>query len=184
MLRKFSFTISLLLFLLNFLPFTEAQNMEIEVEGAGYRILGPDTIDLPDVTAAFSEQTSTRDLEDLNGEGTDIEIVDENGGAAFNVNVSASNFSGSAGAISNANIAIKNYDGDGASLTVVEGFSQGVSLSATTDAFASLDVSRTLFQATNEVLPGHWRIFPTIQVTIPAGTKPGTYTSTLTFTIS
>lgn len=184
MLAKISFIISLLLFSLNFLPFAGAQNMEITVEGAGYRILGPNTIALPDATASFSSQSTTVDFEDLTGAGQDLEIVDENGAAAFSVSISSSNLVAGEETISNTNIAVKNYDGDGDSITVVQGVSSEVSLSSTTDSYASLDVSRTLFEATSSVLPGHWRIYPSVQVTIPPGTKPGNYAATWTFTIS
>lgn len=173
-----------LFFLFNFLPLANAQNMEIEVEGAGYRLLGPDSILLPDITASFDEQTSTVDFESLTGDGQDLEIIDENGGVPFTVSVSSTALTDGETSISNTNIEIKNYDGDGDSITVVEGSSDEVDLSADTDAFASLDVARTLFQADSFVSPGQWRIYPSIRVTIPAGTGPGTYTSTLTFTIN
>lgn len=175
---------AIVLFMFNFLPLAEAQNMEIEVEGAGYRILGPDEIILPDVTASFSSQQSTVDFEDLTGTGQDLEIIDENGGVPFSVNVASTDLSGNTSSISNTNVEIKNYDGDGDTITLVQGASDQVSLSSDTDAFASLDVSRTLFQANSDVLPGQWRIYPSIRVTIPAGTAPGTYRSTLTFTIN
>lgn len=182
--RKKIAMLAIMLFLFNFLPLAEAQNMEIEVEGAGYRILGPDEIILPDVTASFSAQQSTVDFEDLTGDGQDLEIIDENGGVPFTVNVSSTALSSASASISNTNVEIKNYDGDGADVTLVEGASDQVDLSSDTDAFASLDVARTLFQADADVLPGQWRIYPAIRVTIPAGTAPGTYRSTLTFTIN
>lgn len=173
-----------LFFSFNFLPLADAQNMEIEVEGAGYRILGPDNILLPDITASFDAQTSTVDFEDLVGDSQDLEIIDENGGVPFTVSVSSTALTDGSTSVSNTNIEIKNYDGDGDSISVVEGSDDEVALSADTDSFASLDVARTLFQADSFVSPGQWRIYPAVRVTIPAGTGPGTYQSTLTFTIN
>ncbi len=181
---KKALILPVLLFSINFLPLTNAQNMEIEVEGAGYRILGPDNIVLPEATASFSSQQTTVAFEDLVGTGQDLEIIDENGGVPFAVNVSSTPLISSGSAISNTNIEIKNYDGDGDEITLVEGASEQVDLSSDTDSFASLDVSRTLFVADSFVLPGQWRIYPAIRVTIPAGTTPGLYRSTLTFTIN
>ena len=182
-----------------------AQVMDIEVVGGGYRLKGPIIIGFPDVEASFDAQTTTRDIRDLdvqdetslaNAEARDfILIEDQNGGNQFNVSVSAGEMTDDDSGISIANqddpslsgIFIRNADSNVGTANIIANNAQTslsyVSLNADTDDFATLAAARTLFSSEGTA-PGSWRIFPLLQVEIPANTPPGIYTTTLIFTIS
>jgi len=187
--------INLALFGLNFTP-ALAQVMEIEVMGGGYRLRGPDVIQFPGVTASLTEVISDRDIRALHAQNEELPastsaldylaIEDQNGGNMFDVTVTAENFlEPSFGAtIANSNFHVKNKNGTGQDIVADNIYTDltGVSLNADTDDYADLSTQRTLFSGVGRA-PGAWRIFPVFRINIPAESVPGTYTSTLTFTI-
>jgi len=188
--------INVALFGLNFTP-VMAQVMEIEVIGGGYRLQGPDVIQFPNLTATLEAQQSTRDIRELDAQneessGTDqakdyLYISDMNGGNAFNVSVSSTDLEDAIihKIIPKTNFYIRNKNGTGTDIvsanTGQPGIA-GVSLNSDTDSFVSLGNDRILFSGNGES-PGSWKIFPVFRIEIPANTNPGTYVSTLTFTI-
>lgn len=187
--------ISAVLFALNFTPVL-AQVMQVEVIGGGYRLRGPDLIQFPNATASFSNVQTTRNIRDLNAQDETnilnttaadfIAVVDQNGGNPFQVGVSATNFISGSNNFANTSLEIKNADDTGATSDIVAentGTSlNGVQLDSGTASYANLGSQRILFTSQGRA-PGAWRIFPVFKLTIPGGTAPGTYNSTLTFTI-
>jgi hypothetical protein len=187
--------VNLLFFGLNFSPVL-AQVMEIEVIGGGYRLRGPDMIQFSSLSASLAVQESILDIRTLDAQNEEaaasthaldyLAIEDQNGGTIFDVTVSATVFQDSTNllTISNGNLFVKNKNGAGSDIVVDNESSNlnGVSLNPDTDAFAPLDIQRTLFSGEG-LQPGAWRIFPVFRLNVPAETVPGTYLSTLTFTI-
>jgi len=187
--------ITLALFGLNFTPVL-AQVLEVEVIGGGYRLIGPDTISFPNITASFEAQPSVRDIRDLNEQDEQnpqsttasdyILIEDRNGGNVFNVTVSADDLANpeTGKTISNSNFFIKNKNGTGQDIIANNASTvlSGVALHTDTNSFASLNIERTLFTGDGSA-PGSWRIYPVFKINVPAETIPGTYRSTLTFTV-
>jgi len=187
--------INLLLFGLNFTP-VMAQVMEIEVIGAGYRLRGPDVIQFTSLSASLTAQESTLDIRTLDAQDEEalastealdyLAIEDQNGGNVFDVTVSATDLQDAVtlATIPKANFYVKNKNGTGADIVVDNSYSglTGVSLNPDTGDFADLNTQRTLFSGEGRE-PGGWRIFPVLKINVPAETVPGTYTSTLTFTI-
>jgi len=192
-LKTWLVAINLLLFGLNFTPVL-AQVMEVEVMGGGYRLRGPDAISFLNVTASFSQQESIRDIRDLNEQDEEspsstnaldyVLIEDQNGGNVFNVTVSASNFNSEDKSILNSNFYIKNKNAVSNDIITNNAFSglSGVALHPDTNDFASLNTERTLFSG-DGATPGAWKIFPVFKIVVPAETEPGTYVSTMTFTV-
>jgi hypothetical protein len=188
--------INLVLFGLNFTP-AMAQVLEIEVLGGGYRLKGPDVIGFSSLSASFAPQESIRDIRDLDPQNEEtsssaeakdyLYIGDLNGGNAFNVGVDATDLEDSTTheTIPSTYFQIRNKNGTGADIVAnnaAQPSLEGVSLNADTNDFASLDYQRILFSGEGRQ-PGAWRIFPVFKIKIPASKNPGTYTSTLTFTI-
>lgn len=184
-----------ILFALNFSP-VFAQVMQIEVIGGGYRLRGPNLIQFPNATASFSNVQTVRDIRELNAQDETntsntnasdyIAIVDQNGGNPFQVGVSATNFIAGSNNFANTNLEIKNADGNGATNDIIAENARtslnGVQLDSGTESYTNLGTQRILFTSQGRA-PGAWRIFPVFRLTIPGGTAPGTYNSTLTFTI-
>ena len=199
--------ISFTLVVSNFIP-TKAQDMFIDVMGGGYKIKGPETIKFQSKPASFYEQysyASVRDQSDFNY----IEITNENGGNPFTLTVSARDFintqkpresienSGKWLSIQNCDQKSKNintpiYDQnygtyspqtDTNCKTTLEGESSWANIDSNTNDFQTLDQERVLFSGLGQG-PGQYRIYPAFLLTIPANTAPGTYTSTITFTIT
>jgi hypothetical protein len=176
--------------------------LEIDVVGAGYRLAGPSQIIFPSAPAAFTEQQrevyigaldpqnektgpSTMSAHDF------LLIEDQNGGAAFNVTVTAtsltdstSNLSIPTSAAGSSGLYIKNSNGVEPGIVAHNSQTslQGVSLNSETNDFVSLENQPALFSSEGRE-PGAWRIFPVFRTNIPANTAPGTYTGTVTFTI-
>lgn len=188
--------INIALFGLNFTP-VMAQVMEIEVIGGGYRLQGPDVIQFPNLTATLDAQQSTRDIRDLDAQNEEsaetvhakdfIYISDMNGGNAFNVSVSSTDLEDAVihKTIPKANFYVKNKNGTGADIVSANPGQpglEGVTLTSDTNSFVSLENERILFSGDGQS-PGTWKIFPVFKIEIPANTNPGTYVSTLTFTI-
>lgn len=194
-LNKLLLIVTIGLFALNFTP-ALAQVMQVEVIGGGYRLRGPDVIQFPNATASFSSNQTTRDIRDLNPQNEAdpinmtaydyIAIVDQNGGNPFQVAVSAGIFSNGVSTFSNTNLDVRNADTNGATANIVAENTQtslnGVQLDSSTNAYINLGSQRVLFRSQGSA-PGAWRIFPNFQLNIPGSTPPGTYNSTLTFTI-
>lgn len=194
-LKNWLLIVNLIFFGLNFTP-VMAQVMEVEVIGAGYRLRGPDVIQFTSLPASLAEQESIIDIRTLDpqdeeslesAEANDyLAIEDQNGGNIFGVTVSATGLEDAVSmkVIPNANFYVKNKNGTGADIVVDNGYSglEGVSLNADTGDFADLGTQRTLFSGEG-LRPGSWRIFPVFKIKVPAETLPGTYISTLTFTI-
>lgn len=180
---------------LNFSP-VMAQVMEIEVIGAGYRLSGPDLIRFTNLSASLEGQESIVDIRTLNAQNEEssastealdyILVKDENGGNIFDVTVSTTDMQDQTtmAVIPSSNFYIKNKNGSGADIVLENNYSNltGISLNADTNDFADLGTQRTLLTG-NGGQPGAWRIFPVFKLNVPAKTLPGTYTSTLTFTI-
>jgi hypothetical protein len=183
-----------------------AQVMDIEVLGGGYRLKGPSVIEFPNVTASFNEQNTTVDIRSLDAQdatgiaNTDAKnflwIEDQNGGNQFTVTVSADELTDASSTISIPNddtpnqlsgMFVKNADDNGGTADIIANNSQSslnfVSLSPDTNTFQGLAATRALFSSLGTT-PGSWRIFPVFKSQIPANTPPGTYTTTLIFTIS
>jgi hypothetical protein len=185
--------INLLLFGLTFTPVL-AQVMEVEIIGGGYRLRGPDTITFPNVTASFEAQESMRDIRDLHEQNEEdptsttasdyVLIEDQNGGNIFDITVSATNLTSEGKTIPNSDFYIKNSNGTGNGIIANNTYSKltGVALHPDTKDFASLNIERTLFNS-DGAAPGAWKIFPVFKIIVPAETAPGTYVSTLTFTV-
>ena len=187
--------ITLFLFGLNFSP-VMAQVMEIEVIGAGYRLSGPDIITFTNLSASLEGQESIVDIRTLNAQNEEspsstetldyILVKDENGGNIFDVTVSTTDMQDphTLSVIPSSNLYIKNKNGTGADIVTENNYSNltGISLNADTNDFADLSVQRTLLSGDGGQ-PGAWRIFPVFKLNVPAKTLPGTYTTTLTFTI-
>jgi hypothetical protein len=194
-LKTWLILITLALFGLNFTPVL-AQVLEVEVIGGGYRLVGPETISFPKVMASLEAQSSIQDIRDLNEQDEQnpqsttasdyILIEDRNGGNAFNVTVKADDFTDqqTGQTISNSNFFIKNKNGKGQDISANNSATSlsGVALHTDTNSFASLNIERTLFTG-DGAKPGSWRIYPVFKINVPANTVPGTYRSTLTFTI-
>lgn len=194
-LRKLLLIISATLFALNFTP-AFAQIMQIEVIGGGYRLRGPNLIQFPNSTASFNDTQTTRDIRDLNAQDESnianttaydyIAIVDQNGGNPFQVGVSATNFVAGLNSFANSNLEVKNADDSIPTANIVAENAttslNGVQLDSSTDSYVNLGSQRILFQSQGRA-PGAWRIYPLFRLTIPGGTSPGTYNSTLTFTV-
>ncbi len=181
--------ITVILFGLNFTPTMRAQTMEIEVTGGGYRIKGPEQIELSSVQASFNEELSYADIRtpDAPNQLTYLEITDENGGSSFNLYVDAENFNGAA-TISKNNLYVKNCDrlltySNPACLTTVEGSRDWVDLDPLSNEYVSLQSSIPLLQGYGQA-PGKWRIYPSFRLNIPQRTEIGRYTTTVTFTIT
>ncbi len=195
--KKIAPIIVLLLFSLNFSP-VFAQVMEIEVLGGGYRLRGPNLIPFDNVQASFQSAESTKDIRDINPQNEEsiendqaldyIAIEDQNGGNPFQVTVRASDFIAGDNRLDNTHFFIKNANGDADTADDIipdnnQTIETGVMLDSTTDSFADLSTDRTLFRNDEGRAPGAWRIFPVFKIVIPSGTPPGTYSSTITFTI-
>lgn len=189
------------LFLANFSPVI-AQVMEIEVIGGGYRLRGPDIIEFDEVIASFSSVISEKDIRDLDPQDEEdlgnmdaldyLAIEDQNGGNPFQVSVSATDFSSGTHSFPSSALEIKSSNGDGDTADDIipennQTTELGVSLPRVllpgdSEGFESLETQRTIFTSEGRA-PGIWRIFPVFRITVPAGTAPGTYNSTITFTI-
>jgi hypothetical protein len=194
-LKTWLVAINILLFGLNFTPVL-AQVLEIEVMGGGYRLRGPDLVTFPNVAASFEEQESVRDMRDLNTQDEEapssinpldyVLIEDQNGGNAFNVSVSAETLvdTSKGQKISNARFYIRNKNGTGSNIVPHNAYSstEGVTLHTDTNSFSALNVEKTLFNGDGKA-PGAWRIFPVFKIVVPGETVPGTYKSTITFTV-
>ena len=195
-LKTWLVVMTLALFGLNFTP-VMAQVMEIEVIGGGYRLQGPDVIQFPNLTASLEAQKSTRDIRELDAQNEEsaetdhakdyLYISDMNGGNAFNVSVSSTDLEDAIihKTIPKTNFYIRNKNGTGTDIVAVSPGQpglEGVALNADTNDFASLGSEKILFSGSGQN-PGSWKIFPVFQIEIPANTNPGTYVSTLTFTI-
>lgn len=191
--HKLLLPITLALFALNFSQ-AFAQVMEITVIGGGYRLRGPDVITFGSVTASFSSTVSTSDIRDLDAQGEEIignnealdylAIEDQNGGNPFQVTVSATNFTAGTNSIDKSNFEIKNANGTGSNITTENASTSliGTQLDSSTNSYVNLGSQRVLFTSQGRA-PGAWRIFPVFRLTVPANTPPGTYASTLTFTV-
>jgi hypothetical protein len=181
--------ITLGLFSLNFTP-VFAQQMLIQILGGGYRLYGTSIITFPAQTASVTgDQTSEISVRDIQVD-TDplpgyILISDYNGGQAFNVTVSATTLTRQAGTeeIPLSNFMIKNTSSVGNTIDTINGRDDGLTLNAATNSYATFESTRALADGTGQA-PGEWKIYPTLQITIPEGQRSGTYESTLTFTIT
>jgi hypothetical protein len=179
-----------------------AQVLEIEVIGAGYRLAGPNQIAFPSALAAFAPQQreiyigalDTQDEKDIQSALTAKDfllIEDQNGGVAFNVTVTATDFEDSASGLSfptssadSSGLYIKNSNGVGAGIVANDTYTSllGVSLNPETNDFVSLEQQPALLTSEGRA-PGSWRIFPVFRANIPENTPPGTYSASITFTI-
>ncbi len=198
------FIASIAVMLANIAPIF-ANTLEIEILGGGYKLRGPEEILFGNVTAQISDFDSELNFRDIEIETVDtliedgaLTIIDENGGSEFSVTVSATHLKRDLGGGSTANCTtdpedcilrsnffIKNQDDSGTTedLTTVYGDAGDFSLDASTDSYADLTGTNTLGNGTG-VAPGMWKIYPSLRITVPAGQKPGSYLSTLSFTIA
>ena len=193
---KIMLLVTLVLFLANFTPVI-AQVMEIEVIGGGYRLRGPDVIEFGSVAASFSTVQSEKDIRDLDSQNEEdvsntealdyLAVEDQNGGNPFQVTISATDFSSGANSFSGSALEVKNANGDGdTNDDIISENAQtsklGVTLPSSSANFTNLGTQKTLFTSEGRA-PGIWRIFPVFRINVPSGTPPGTYNSTITFTI-
>ncbi|MBD3270697.1 hypothetical protein GF376_04170 [Candidatus Peregrinibacteria bacterium] len=191
--------LSIMLLALNITPLF-AYTIEIEILGGGYKLRGPEEINFGNLTATFSEQISTINFRDIEIEATDstiqeggLVVIDENGGNEFSVTVSATQLTkNGSDCVTNpedciplSNFKISNSDSLPSSedIETIYGQPNDFSLDGSTNTLQDLSTVRTLGNGTGQA-PGHWKIFPQLEITIPAGQKPGDYISTLSFTIA
>ncbi|GEM_PF-1601003 len=174
-----------------------AQEMEVEILAGGYHLKGPGTIVFPKVTASFKDQTTTPvDIRKITKGNNYLEITDENGGNAFQVTISVTDFSYEDAAaaqtytFSNNNMWIKSVGSETANqdIQTLQGSAADVKLDpAAKNSFIRLGTPQVLLSGTGKK-PGQWRIYPLFQITVPGGTHPThngeSYQSTLTFTIN
>lgn len=175
-----------------------AQQMLIQVVGGGYRLDGPDTITFPSVQAStendITSEISIRDITSggytnppNTGEPGFISIEDQNGGTPFNLYVSTEG-----GPIEHVywtyeiplqNFYIKNKTSTTEpEVETINGLSDGFTLNSALNTYTDLTQQRLLGSGTGQA-PGKWKIFPGLKLDIPKATPPGTYETTLTFTI-
>ena len=145
-------------------------------------------------------QSQAQDVYDVNNANAYnyLAVTDLNGGYQFQVTVTANCFSKNGAQcpqdqnstdnnfIMPSNFSIKNNDGNPATADIaIDNNStslSGAGLDSSTTNYADLSTQRILMVG-NGSSPGSWRFFPMFKLTIPKGTNPGTYNSTLTFTI-
>ena len=202
MLNNWLIAITIGLFSLNFTPVL-AQQMLIQVVGGGYRFDGPNTIAFDAVDAAFTSTDSEKSVRAIVAGGyttppvgTDgfISIDDQNGGAEFQVQISAS------GNLDNktiiavppheiplTNFQVQNISapilGPGEDITTINGRSDGLSLNAAFNTYRPISTSpQTLATGTGQ-MPGEWKFYPQFRIQVPEATALGIYETTLTFTI-
>lgn len=190
--------ITLGLFSLNFTPVL-AQQMLIQVVGGGYRFDGPTAITFSPVQAQFSQVDSEVSIRTITsggytdppggGEDGFISVADQNGGAEFQVQVSASgpltHTTLPANTIPLTNFQIKNLTtqvNDAFDVQTINGRDDGFSLNAGLNNYTDLSSSRVLGTGTGQQ-PGEWKFYPGFRIQVPSATAIGTYETTLTFTV-
>ncbi len=188
------------LFSLNFTP-VFAQQMLIQVVGGGYRFDGPSGIVFTPVQAQFSQVDSEVNIRTITGPGgytnppnagTEdgfISISDQNGGAEFQVEVSASGpltkTTSPNETIPLTNFQVKNLTtqiNDAFDVQTINGVDSGFSLNGSLNSYTDLTTSRILGTGSGSQ-PGEWKFYPGFRVQIPSTTPIGVYETTLTFTI-
>jgi hypothetical protein len=190
---RFAAIISLLLFLMNFSPLY-AQEMYIDVIGGGYKISGPGAIILPAQRASFYSQTARADVRKPVTQDPEpvkyVEIIDENGGNGFSLDVTADDFNGPV-SITKDHFSVKNCDlseGDSGypenCITAIEGQASWLTLDPATGSFTAFGQDPLPLAGGSGQAPGKWHIYPSFRLEIPGSTPPGQYSTTITFTIS
>ncbi len=181
--------VSVIAFLINFTPLY-AQEMFIDVIGGGYKMVGPSVVILESKQSAFKDQYAYANIRTPLGENPDpvkyIEISDENGSSDFSLNVDVSNFSGPV-IIDKKNFQLKNCDqapADPTCKTTLEGQADTLNLATETNDYTPFGVEALPLANGTGAGPGKWRIYPSFRLNIPSATPPGSYSSTITFTIS
>lgn len=183
---------------LNFAP-ALAQQMLIQVVGGGYRFDGPTTISFTPVPAQFAQVDSEVNIRTITsggyinppggGEDGFISIADQNGGAQFQVEISASgpltNTTLPTNTIPLSNFQVKNLTtqiNDAFDVQTINGQTDGFVLNGGLNSYTDLSTSRVLGTGTGEQ-PGEWKFYPGFRIQVPSGTAIGVYETTLTFTV-
>lgn len=187
------------LFSLNFTP-VFAQQMLIQVVGGGYRFDGPSLIAFTPVQAQFAQVDSEVSIRTITsggyssppgvGEDGFISVADQNGGAEFQVQISA------AGPLTHttipsytiplSNFQIKNLTAqlnDPFDVQTINGRSDGFSLAAGYNTYQALTLAPQTIAAGTGQQPGEWKFYPGFKVQVPSATAIGIYETTLTFTV-
>jgi hypothetical protein len=168
-----------------------AQQMVFQVIGGGYRFVGPTTIIFEPIEQSATEtQISVKNIADPSNQPNYIEIEDQNGGAPFDVRISVTSpftFNDPIPGdeiiypfqIPLTNFFIQNIN----THTTQEGRADGFAISEITfGQGVSLANERTLGSGTGQE-PGKWRFTPEFKIEVPALTPPGTYSTTVVFTV-
>lgn len=186
------------LFSLNFTPVL-AQQMLVQVVGGGYRFDGPSSITFNPVQAQFSAVDSEVSVREITtgytnppNPGTEdgfISVADQNGGAEFQVQISASGPLTKTAApnetIDLTNFQVKNLTtqiNDAFDVQTIFGDDNGFTLNSSLNSYNDLTTSRVLGTGSGNQ-PGEWKFYPGFRVQVPATTPIGVYQTTLTFTI-
>lgn len=189
--KKFALlsTLALGAFLLNFSPL-HAQEMFIDIVGGGYKMLGPNNVQLEAKQAAFQDQYAYANIRTPIVEDPDnvkyIEISDENGGNGFSLSVEVTDFNGPVN-IGKNNFELKNCDQvptDPTCKTTIEGTAGALTLDTSTNNYTAFGEGPLPLANGSGEAPGKWRIYPSFRLNVPSGTPPGDYSSIITFTIS
>jgi hypothetical protein len=167
------------------IPFTVfAQPIEIQITQGGYRLSGPSSIEFAAIESSFDTEISVIHFRDLENEQNHLLIEDLNGQQPFSVSIEATDFlTENQEKISKSNLFIRNNDLKNPSIETVIGSESGIELNSSTSEFTALDNAQILFSRQSGEAPGKWKIFPSLQLKIPANTKAGVYSNTITFTI-
>lgn len=186
------------LFSLNFTPVL-AQQMLIQVVGGGYRFDGPTAITFSPVQAQFAQVDSEVSIRTITsggytnppggGEDGFISVADQNGGAQFQVQISATapltHTTIPSYTIPLSNFQVKNLTtqiNDAFDVQTLNGQEDGLTLEAGLNNYTDLTTSRVLATGSGQK-PGEWKFYPGFRIQVPSATAIGTYETTLTFTV-